>query len=284
MTNSGTIRTSILNRRASNMTRLSYWVRRSCVVIVVLLILTGTIFFTFQSAWWNDFTISIQNEIAQNLRNKGFRIDNIMVEGREHTDRTILKSTLQIERGQSIFDLNLDDLKSRIELLPWIKSARVERRYPHTVYIFLTERLPVAIWQRHSKLSVVDAEGKILESSNLEPYRDLLLILGEGSPLHAGDLISQLSHFESIRAEIESAKWIGNRRWDLYFRNGVTVRLPEVDVMSALSKLDEAQKTAHLMDRDVTTIDLRDSVRIVVETPHGAAEKYQASFKTQKGI
>ena len=50
---------------------------------------------------------------------------------------------------------------------------------------------------------------------------------------------------------------IADRRWDLIYRNGLRVQLPESGVAQALDRLDIYQAQYALLDRDVTQIDLR---------------------------
>ena len=88
----------------------------------------------------------------------------------------------------------------------------------------------------------------------------------------------------ALKARLESAKWIGGRRWDLYLKNGVAVRLPEDDQGQAIARLAKAQAEGGLMDRQIEAIDLRDPVRIVVQTKPGAVQEYQASYTPDKNI
>ena len=62
------------------------------------------------------------------------------------------------------------------------------------------------------------------------------------------------------------------------------MKLPEEDIGQAVRRLAKAQSDAKLMDRKIESIDLRDPVRIIVQTAPGAAEDYQASYKPEKNI
>lgn len=280
----GTTRTSILNRRAGQKARISFWLRRVGLAALIAVILITAIFYTLRTSWWAKISLNISQKIETAFQNQGFRIENLLIEGRVNCPRAELKEAAHIARGDAIMTLDLQAMQTRIEQLSWVKSVKIVRHYPDTIYIGLTERTPIALWQRHNQLAVVDESGKILDSRNITPYRNLLLIVGDQAPLHVADLQSNLAPYPLIKSRVESAKWVGNRRWDLYLTNGVSVKLPEDDMVTALKTLENAQKNDHLIDRDITALDLRDPIRIVVETPPGGAEDYQASFKSQKGI
>ena len=44
----------------------------------------------------------------------------------------------------------------RLEQLPWVRTATVERQLPGRVRIALNERVPLALWQLDGALSVID--------------------------------------------------------------------------------------------------------------------------------
>ena len=207
-----------------------------------------------------------------------------MIDGRHYTSRAELKSVLDVEKDASIFSYDLGEIQSAIAKLPWVKSATVERRLPDTIYVKLQEREPVALYQKDGKLALVDSEGVILSNKNLSNFKNMIVITGESAPQNAPELIGLINAEPELRERIEIARWIGDRRWDIKLKNGITLRLPEEDAGLAIKRLAEAQKNEKVMDRQVEAIDLRDPMRIVIQTAPGAVDKYEASFKKEKNI
>lgn len=207
-----------------------------------------------------------------------------MIDGRHYTSRNELKLALGVEKDESIFVYDIVKMQERISKLPWVKTAIVERRLPDTIYVKLQERQPVAIYQKEGKLALVDAEGATLTDKNFSQFKNMIVITGEAAPQNAPELIGLINAEPDLRERIEIARWIGNRRWDIKLRNGITVRLPEEDAGLAIKRLSEAQKTEQVMDRQVEAIDLRDPMRIVVQTAPGAVEKYEAGYHKEKNI
>lgn len=213
-----------------------------------------------------------------------FKVHNVTLAGRVHANRDALKRILDIEQGQSIFEPDLADMKSKIQNVTWVKDVTVERRLPDTIAVTIVERQPIALWQNKGTLSVIDEDGLVLRDEKLERFKNLLILVGDDAPSHAGDLVAMISVEKDVRDRVDSAKWIGGRRWDLYLKNGVAVRLPEEDMGQAVRRLATAQGEAKLMDKNIESIDLRDPVRIVVQTKTGAANEYQAAYHPQKDI
>ncbi len=216
-----------------------------------------------------------EDKIYQETADRGFIINNVLVEGRVNTDPDMLRALLDVNRGDPVFAFDPREAKDLIERLTWIKEAHVERRLPDTVYIGLRERVPLALWQDKGKIRLVDGEGVTLTDKNLGKFGDLLIIVGDDAPQHAPELVNMLGAEPDIRGRIEAATWVGERRWDLKLKNGMTVKLPESDLGLALARLSQAQDKDGLLDKDITVIDVRESDRITVRTKPGAVEEYK---------
>lgn len=284
MPRAGTRRTSILNRRASQRARVGYLMRRFGAAALSVAVLFGGGAYAVHSGWWGETEISMAESFHESMKDHGFAVNNLMIDGRVNLDRATLKSVLDVQKGQSVFEPDLAALRERLEKLSWVKSAVVERHLPDTIYVRLDERQPMALWQRQNKLAVVDRDGVVLTETDLKKFKSLMILVGTEAPTYAPELVSMLQAEPDFAKRVESAKWIGGRRWDLFLKNGVEVRLPEEDMGQAIKRLADAQREAQLMDRNVLAIDLRDPARIVVQTAPGLAEEYQASFKPQKNI
>jgi cell division protein FtsQ len=284
MPNPGTRRTSILNRRAGQMARLTYFGKRLAIAASALGALAYGGFYLWSSGWVAQIERRIESKVYEITANAGFTVENLMIEGRVYTDRDDLKRRIGVERGDPTFAADLDDVEADLETISWVRDAIVERRLPGTLYIRLQERTPLALWQRKNKLVVVDSEGYVLAEEGLERFKNLVIVVGEDAPARAADLVAMIEAEPDMKERVESAKWVGDRRWDLYLKSGVIVRMPEDDIGQAVRRLAQAQQEGGLMDRKVESIDLRDPVRIVVQTRPGAAQEYEASFSSGKGI
>lgn len=152
------------------------------------------------------------------MKGNGFAVANVLIDGRKNVDRNMLKDVVLAKRGQSIFEPDLSVIQKKIEGLSWVKAAVVERHLPDTLYIRLEERQPMVLWQQKKKLSVVDADGHVLATDGLAKFRNLLIVVGDDAPDHAPELVRMLSAEPHFASRVESAKWIGGRRWDLFLK------------------------------------------------------------------
>jgi len=246
-------------------------------VIIVLLIWTGSWVFLGGAAARSG--IWVRHQVYELAGHVGFSVENILVEGRMHSDPDVLRAVLNVERGDPIFAFDPKDARDLLERISWVREAHVERRLPDTIYIGLIEREPMALWQSKGKIRVIDPEGVTLTDLKIAPYKDLIIIVGEDAPKHAAELIGMISAEPGLNDKIEAATWVGERRWDLKFKNGLTVKLPEKDTGLALRRLMQAQEADHLLEKDLTSIDMRENDRIIARTKPGAVQDYKAGLK-----
>ena len=66
--------------------------------------------------------------------------------------------------------------------------------------------------------------------------------------------------FENVHAAIR----IGNRRWDLRMKNGVSIQLPEENPMMAWRRLANYQLSHSILERDLKLLDLRLPDRLII--------------------
>jgi cell division protein FtsQ len=243
------------------------WLRPALKTAAVALVLGGV---GFGLGWlWRAGLVRIaaetvsQRTLAASAA-AGLSVDDVLVVGRVETSRADVLAAIGATRGMPILAIDPAAAKARLEQLPWIKAAIVERRLPGTVFVHLTEREPVALWQREGRLQPVDREGKVVATADIERFGHLLIVVGAGAPAHAPGLIAMLAAEPAIAERVSAAVRIGNRRWNLQLDNGIELRLPESDQARAWSWLANLEREHRVLAREVASIDLRLPDRLIV--------------------
>ncbi|CAK0761135.1 cell division protein FtsQ [uncultured Gammaproteobacteria bacterium] len=260
-------------RHRRRRTLLPSWLRRlprGLVTVGLLAALLGTCggtgFLLWKSGRLNGLANTAGEVLLQASAVAGLKVDEVLVEGRIGSDRTQLLNAIQAKRGDPILGIDLHQARADLEKLPWVVSATVERRLPDTLYIRLTERKPMALWQHDHKLVLIDRDGNILSDQGIERFARLPIVVGADAPANAPALLAMLAAEPVIAARVEAAVRVSGRRWDLRLDNGIDVRLPETDVPAALHRLAGLTASESLFDRDIVAIDLRLADRMVVRT------------------
>jgi cell division protein FtsQ len=164
-------------------------------------------------------------------------------------------------------------VKEQLEALPWVRTAVIERRLPSTLYIRLVERKPLALWQHGGKLELLDRDGSVIPVTRLERFAKLPLVVGEGAASHAAELLEMLASDPDLASRVTAAIRVGDRRWNLRIDNATDVLLPADESASAWSQLARLERSSAILKREVLTIDLRLSDRLVLRvTPEPPKE------------
>ena len=218
--------------------------------------------------------------LLQTTATLGLRVADIRVEGRATTDRDTILEALSARPGTPLLAIDPARAKQQLESLPWVRSAVIERRFPDTIYVRLVEREPMALWQHHGKLDLIDRSGAVISVTRLDRFAKLPLVVGEDAPAHANELLTMLAREPDLAAHVTAAIRVGGRRWNLRLDNAIDVLLPADDPAAAWAGLAGLQRNSAILQRDVQAIDMRLPDRLVVRV---APEPSKDTQPTKKG-
>lgn len=194
----------------------------------------------------------------------GLKVDEIFVTGRSQTPRDDLLAALRLDRGTPILAFDPDAARARVEKLPWVRQAVVERMLPDTVLLHIEERKPLALWQNRGEFHLIDEEGSVILRQGLERFSDLPIVVGPDAPAHAKALLETLQAEPELMDRVRAAVRVSGRRWNLVLENGIDVQLPEDDPRGAWLRLAEYERQHRVLERDVEALDLRLPDRLIV--------------------
>ena len=219
----------------------------------------------------------VATKIDLGIAGVGFRLSEVTVEGRERTSRADVLAALQVEQGQSIFDVDLSRARENLLRLDWVEDVVVTRILPDRVHVELIERRPFAVWQRGGKLAIIDRQGRPITESDVDAYGHLPFVVGHGAAREAADFTSLVANWPELKARVRAYVRVGNRRWNLRLENGVDVLLPETGYDAALTDLLAIDETHRLLARDIEAIDMRLPDRFTVRLSPDAARRRDAA-------
>ncbi len=212
----------------------------------------------------------------------GLSVEDVLVEGRKRTNAKAILNKLDVERGTPILSFSPSEAKAKIELLPWVKQAIVERRLPNVIYVQLTERQPLALWQQEGVLHVIDQSGEVIPTAKAAKFSSLPLIVGPDAPDHAKEILSLIASEPDLGTQVKAAVRVSGRRWNIRLNNGVDVQLPEEDPTDAWSFFARIEREEGVLERDVVLVDLRSRDRLIVRTSGGSAKDRKITTKGKK--
>lgn len=116
------------------------------------------------------------------------RVQDVQVSGATFTDPAEVENLSALE-GDSMFRLDTESIRRRLALLPMVQDVSVEREWPNTVVINLTERQPWGHWKVGEDIYVIDAEGVVLPGVGMPEGTPLVVDLSNPVRLLPGDRV-----------------------------------------------------------------------------------------------
>lgn len=200
----------------------------------------------------------------------GFRITSIALAGGRQLTREEILTTAGVTGRTSLLFLDASAARTRLKANPWISEATVLKLYPGRLHIAITERNAFALWQLGGKVSVIAADGTVVEPYVSSRFARLPMVVGDGAEAKAQEFLSVVDRFPAIRERVRAAVLVANRRWNLQLANGIVIRLPEEDTAGALGILVDLDRDKKLLSRDIEVVDLRLPDRVTVRLTDSA--------------
>jgi cell division protein FtsQ len=215
-------------------------------------------------AHWLGVTGFLNQQYAKIAVSAGFQVKRVEPSGMHRVNQSKVYGLILEPMDTAMPLVDIDKIRTDLLKYGWIKEARVSRRLPDLLVVEIIERKPTAVWQRGGKLSLIDDQGVVLEDVSADKTGGLPMLNGEGANLQAVALAALLDKARSLKSQVTGASWVGNRRWDLTFKSGETVALPEGEKIAAEALLNFARMDGihRMLGRDVIHFDLRDPSRM----------------------
>jgi cell division protein FtsQ len=217
------------------------------------------------SPGWLPRGTAIASAISEQI---GFVLARYEVRGHRYTTQRDIEAALAIRRGTPLFVIDIAAATTRIEQLPWVRSAIVRRILPDTLSVEITERTAAALWRMPDADRLIDAEGRTLSAIGRGADVGLPVLSGTGAAAAAAGLLQALASNPRIAGLVVEARRIADRRWSLLLTGGTLVHLPGDGIDAALAWL-ESGPAEGLLEAGFETIDLRVSGQLVVRKGQG---------------
>ena len=229
-------------------------------------------------------------QLARLAGDAGFEVRRVEVRGVERMNELKVYEKVLAERDRAMPLVDLQRLREELLQLSWVEDARVSRQLPDTLVVDIVEREPRAVLKKPGRYVLIDAKGHELEPVKADRARTMLTLAGPGAGRQIATLDRLLEAAPALKPQVREAEWVGNRRWNLTFKTGQVLALPQGDKESAsalvaFAKLDGVNR---LLGGQVAYFDMRAPDRIYLRVPgraqqaaKNAAEKAAAKAKAQ---
>jgi cell division protein FtsQ len=235
------------------------------------------------SGRYDAFVVEQGRPIDIAARLAGFGVERVTISGISRMYEREVLAAAGIDWRSSVPFLDVAEVRERLLRVPLIASASVRKIYPNEIVITQVEREPAALWQKNGEVSVIAADGTVIDTMRDDRYASLPLVVGEGANARLAEYLGLIQAAGNLGERVRAGTYVSGRRWTLKL-DGVDIRLPEADPAAALARLVALQRSERLLDKDIMAVDLRMPDRVVVRlTEEAAAARAESQKKTKKG-
>ena len=250
------------------------------ITILIILAVLFTITNVFKPKIIDEIKHIFFNKFINNLQLNNFNFSVVNITGIERVKKQeIIDIIKNFDDGKN-FMINknlsdsqaiplaqnlIDEIKSKIL---WIDKITIKRIMPDIINIQVIEYKPFAIWLDNDKKFIIDKDGNpvpfLEEYETSEEFKNMIILSGKNANKNVKSLFNILSIDAELSKEIYSANWVGNRRWDIRFFDGLLVKLPEDNIAEAWENLLKLYELSNI-DKSIKSIDLRVAGKIYIQ-------------------
>lgn len=241
----------------------------------LVLILAGATTAAWFVASAAGLTALAGSQLASAAADAGYEVERVEVRGVERMNELKVYERVLGQQDRAMPLVDLHALRISLMELSWVEDARVSRQLPDKIVVDIVERKPHAVLRRADRLVLIDHTGHELEPVSEADAGDMLLIAGPGAQAQVEALTALLDTAPALRPQVAQAEWVGNRRWNLTYKTGQVLALPQGAERSAAALIDFARADGlyRLIGGKVAAFDMRNAPRIYMRVPGRAAEQ-----------
>lgn len=235
----------------------------------LVLILAGMAALAWAVASLAGLTALAGHQFAAAAADAGFEVRKVEVRGVQRMNELKVYERVLGERERAMPQVDLHALRDSLMELSWVEDARVSRQLPDRIVVDIVEREPHAVLRKPDRLMLIDPQGNELEPVSDADAKDMLVIAGPGAQAQVEALTALLDAAPALRPQVAEAEWIGNRRWNLTFRTGQMLALPQGEERAAGALIDFARVDGmnRLIGGKAVAFDMRVENRFYVRCP-----------------
>ena len=229
--------------------------------MILFIFLITLYFFLNLNKIITSFKFEFYNEF---LVNNGFVIKNIEITGSNHLNKNDILEIISSYNKTNIFGINFQDIHKKINNNTWVKKGLIKIIYPDTIKVNLIEKEPVAIWQDKFGNKLISKSGDFILEKKLNYFKNYLpIVIGKNAYKNIGPIFKILNLNKDFAKNIWSLTFINERRWDVHFKQGLTIRLPSRNMKEAWEKVLTLNHNFKILKIGLTEIDLRNTNKIL---------------------
>lgn len=186
-----------------------------------------------------------------------FRVKKVIIDGdMTYITTAQLKYIANNKLHGTFFTLDIEELKEQFEVLPWVKSVDIQRKFPNTILVHVNEFKAVAKIADSNNLLADD--GEVFDGADDANDLELpILHVDVSRATFAYDKYLTIESVVSRHGDHITNIWMSDPRiLVLTTENNLHITLCEQDLTSKLHNLDSYWQQLYAINPNITTMNL----------------------------
>ncbi|MDB2591176.1 cell division protein FtsQ/DivIB [Candidatus Pelagibacter bacterium] len=205
------------------------------------------------------FITSINNK---NFHNKKLFSNNLIfeIDGLSHDDNQKLKRDLININKDNIFKLDKKKLSNKINENNLVLTFLAKKKYPNKINIQITKAKYFGKIYRNGQLYIIGSNGRLI-NYDANSMNDLPYFYGKFKKEEFLKFSNVVNTIGLKIKDISSFYFFSSGRWDIKFKDGLLLKLPNTDLINVLSRAMLLKNNQNFSNSKI--IDLRIKNRII---------------------
>ena len=189
-----------------------------------------------------------------------FNINEIKVYGLNNAQNLKISNQLDFLKFNNLLFLDKIVVDEIINSNNFVEKYFVFKRYPQTLEIKILKAKNIANIVRNKKFYFIGSNGKLIESN--KPDKDIPFVFGNFNVKNFLAFKKEVETSKLEYSQIEKIFYYNSNRWDIKMKNGILIKLPNLETIQALdlaSKFILKKKFS-----EISIIDLRIENQVII--------------------
>ena len=187
-----------------------------------------------------------------------FSIQTIEIEGNSILNSDEIIQKINFLYKENLFFLNLRDIEKKLKNETFIESFSLKKIYPNILKIIIVEKKPIVVLQNKKKKFYISDKGDFIDFQDIERYRDLPTVFGNGKLFYS--LYQDLQNIKFPLETIKSFYFFESGRWDLVMYDDKMIKLPNKDYLLSLKNYMESRNNSNFNNYKIFDYRIKDQL------------------------
>jgi cell division protein FtsQ len=225
---------------------------------LIFIIILFLLIFYFKKEY---FFLKFKNIIVSYSNYTGMLLNEVYVNKKigSNVNNDNIIEVLNIDIGDPINSFSINNIRKRVNVLPWVKDTKVFLRPFGKLDIVVLEYTPFGVLQYKGNNYLIDEDGFKFKVIKALDFPEIFRLSGDGATLSIKELPPLIQKLNQLNLKVEKIERVDLRRWNFHTKKGFLIKLPNIN---AINSIDYLYQLNNMDYNNLHSIDLRIENRI----------------------